>query len=626
MKNVYEIEKIVSSKDDIGKKVKEILEIISDTTGAKICSLRIFNEEKQSLDLLSFYNKNNNVMEDVFLNFGEGVAKKVFEENKLIMVPDVKKDSLLENSQFIKKEEIVSLISVPLQICGKPGGTVTLYYDKVQKFSKNETDMIECFCLQLSNAIQIHKINDDNKILSDNATIDKLTKLFNSSFLYEVMERELSKAKEYVYPFCLAMIDVDNLKEFNDNYGYNQGNEVLKYIAGVLKNNVRRYDYVFYIGDGRFALICPRLTNSKVMPVIEKVRKEIIAHSFMPGKKANVSVSTGIAGYPHNAQTAKGLMEKVSQALLIAKDEGQGKIRCSLSGSENIVKFGIYVPVLTPKMGTYYQSLIEGINETAGSMDFIKLIIKTPKKNMNHAEQIYIFEDFIKEKVNAIAIAEPIPELKEQIKKANEIGIPVFAFFYLDKFDSVNVVSYIGTDQRKIGEEIANYVIRITRKRGKIALIEGPEGEEFSYRISSLRKEGFLKAIGEYKGMEVVSSAYGEWDWYKAKEITKEILKSNPDVDVIVAFNDEMALGAVEVVESKGLGGEIFITGIDGNRNALHSIKNGQLTATVNINPVLSGKVLIRTMIRNMIKEERVEPVISIPINIIDKTNVDKFL
>jgi len=319
-------------------------------------------------------------------------------------------------------------------------------------------------------------------------------------------------------------------------------------------------------------------------------------------------------------------MEKVSQALLIAKDEGQGKIRCSLSGSENIVKFGIYVPVLTPKMGTYYQSLIEGINETAGSMDFIKLIIKTPKKNMNHAEQIYIFEDFIKEKVNAIAIAEPIPELKEQIKKANEIGIPVFAFFYLDKFDSVNVVSYIGTDQRKIGEEIANYVIRITRKRGKIALIEGPEGEEFSYRISSLRKEGFLKAIGEYKGMEVVSSAYGEWDWYKAKEITKEILKSNPDVDVIVAFNDEMALGAVEVVESKGLGGEIFITGIDGNRNALHSIKNGQLTATVNINPVLSGKVLIRTMIRNMIKEERVEPVISIPINIIDKTNVDKFL
>ena len=87
-----------------------------------------------------------------------------------------------------------------------------------------------------------------------------------------------------------------------------------------------------------------------------------------------------------------------------------------------------------------------------------------------------------------------------------------------------------------------------------------------------------------------------------------------------------MALGAVEAVKEAGKINKIFTMGFDGNKNAIQSIKKRELFATLNTNPVGMGKILMRTVLRNTIKEEVISPRTKSPVMIIDSQNVDPYL
>jgi ribose transport system substrate-binding protein len=101
---------------------------------------------------------------------------------------------------------------------------------------------------------------------------------------------------------------------------------------------------------------------------------------------------------------------------------------------------------------------------------------------------------------------------------------------------------------------------------------------------------------------------------------------AHADLDAIFAVSDAMALGAVEAARASGKLGRIFIVGLDGTRDALHSIKDGGLTATLNTNPREMGRILLRTIVRSLIKEEEIPRQISSPINIVALENVDQAL
>lgn len=167
---------------------------------------------------------------------------------------------------------------------------------------------------------------------------------------------------------------------------------------------------------------------------------------------------------------------------------------------------------------------------------------------------------------------------------------------------------------------VAKYVIRILRNKGKIAIIEGlPEA------ASMEMKDGFIETVKD-TGIEILDCRNGEWALEKARDIAGSLIRRHPDLDAIWGENDEMALGAVDAIAAAGMLGKVLAIGADGSKNAFESIKMGQLTATLNTNPIEIGKLLMRTVIRNMIKEEKVEPYIQSPINMVDLENVDESL
>ena len=117
----------------------------------------------------------------------------------------------------------------------------------------------------------------------------------------------------------------------------------------------------------------------------------------------------------------------------------------------------------------------------------------------------------------------------------------------------------------------------------------------------------------------MVASLPGDWDRGKAANITNDILTRNPDLVAIFAANDGMALGAVESVFAAGKGGSVVIVGVDGNSDAVKSIKEGRLTASVAQLPYLVGKQAVES-VKSAVEGGSVDGQIIVPTLVLTKS------
>ena len=159
----------------------------------------------------------------------------------------------------------------------------------------------------------------------------------------------------------------------------------------------------------------------------------------------------------------------------------------------------------------------------------------------------------------------------------------------LVKRAGVSIDFTIGSDNEAAGAQGADYVAKVLggEASGPVLVIEGLSGNITGQK----RARGFANRIKMIApGLKVVASLPGDWDRMKAANITNDILTRFPDLKAIFAANDGMALGAVESAYSAGKGKDIVIVGVDGNSDAVKSIKAGRLNASVAQLPYLVGK------------------------------------
>jgi D-allose transport system substrate-binding protein len=186
------------------------------------------------------------------------------------------------------------------------------------------------------------------------------------------------------------------------------------------------------------------------------------------------------------------------------------------------------------------------------------------------------------------------------LKKAQEAGIKVVDLdgnldqSILDA-EGINITFRIGSDNVKAGAQGAEYMVGQlgADATGPVLVIEGLSGNITGEK----RASGFADRLAELApGLEIAASLPGDWDRGKAANITNDILTRNPDLKGIFAANDGMALGAVESVFAAGKGGDVVIIGVDGNSDAVKSIKEGRLTASVAQLPYLVGKQAVENV------------------------------
>ena len=160
------------------------------------------------------------------------------------------------------------------------------------------------------------------------ATTDGLTGLYNHRYFQEQMKMQVEQAKRYNSPFSLIIIDIDHFKRFNDTFGHQSGDAVLRQVAMTLKKNVRATDIVCRYGGEEMSIILPNIGKDEAFSTAQKICKRVAENSYkLSGdRESNVTISLGVATYPFDGVDASSMIESADKKMYNAKNNGRNQV------------------------------------------------------------------------------------------------------------------------------------------------------------------------------------------------------------------------------------------------------------------------------------------------------------
>ncbi|MDY6935727.1 MAG: diguanylate cyclase DgcA [Spirochaetota bacterium] len=211
---------------------------------------------------------------------------------------------------------------VPLKGKGKLNGIIILG-ERI-----NDDPFTEVEKQYLLDIASLAGIAIQNAHLFEMATTDMMTKLKIHHFFQTSLVDDRKRAIEQKVPLSLIMIDIDNFKDFNDNYGHTCGDIVLKNVARLIMENVRQSDLASRYGGEEFGIILPDTDIEEALIVAERIKSCVEELNIeYDNKTMGVTVSIGIAQLnPVKDKDAKDLINKADKALYISKAEGKNRI------------------------------------------------------------------------------------------------------------------------------------------------------------------------------------------------------------------------------------------------------------------------------------------------------------
>ncbi|MBA4320463.1 MAG: diguanylate cyclase, partial [Flavobacterium sp.] len=159
------------------------------------------------------------------------------------------------------------------------------------------------------------------------ATTDGLTGLFDRRHFFELAEQELKATKRYKRDLCAIMLDIDHFKKFNDTYGHDIGDEILKLVSSTIKKNLRGADIIGRYGGEEFAILLPETNLEGAKIAAEKLRKEVADKRLENPDRGILSctVSIGVAELG-NIESLSELLKSADNMLYKAKQGGRNLV------------------------------------------------------------------------------------------------------------------------------------------------------------------------------------------------------------------------------------------------------------------------------------------------------------
>ena len=191
----------------------------------------------------------------------------------------------------------------------------------------NQTRAIEN---QLFEAMaEIQKLKSELEAAQSEANMDALTGLANRKKFDTMLARGTKESVENNTPLSLLIVDVDHFKKFNDNFGHQVGDQVLKLLGAILKNNVKGQDTAARYGGEEFAVILPNTTLDNALKLAETIRVQVAGKSIVQrnsGEKlGQITVSIGAAQFVRD-EPMEQVIQRADQALYCAKGMGRNRV------------------------------------------------------------------------------------------------------------------------------------------------------------------------------------------------------------------------------------------------------------------------------------------------------------
>lgn len=251
---------------------------------------------------------------------GEGAAGWVIANANARRIDD------LADTEF-GGDSIRSWLGVPMFMYGDCDGVVAVQSSRIAAFTAEHQRLLESLALQIAAALQ-------NAHLYELAMVDGLTQLFVRRYFDARIEEEIERSRRYGSPFSVVMLDVDNFKKLNDEYGHLVGDRVLRAIANVIKAQMRGVDTAARYGGEEMAVILPRTEMVGAYNLAERIREAIAdlrittdPDGDVPARSLTVTASLGIAAFPESKATnGEDLVRRADRALYRAKKTGKNRV------------------------------------------------------------------------------------------------------------------------------------------------------------------------------------------------------------------------------------------------------------------------------------------------------------
>jgi diguanylate cyclase (GGDEF)-like protein/PAS domain S-box-containing protein len=280
---------------------------------------------------LSVFNKSANDMETVIQWGSDQLLPKTFLPMDCFAIRETTTNLVDDPQKYVPCNHYISppeggYIALPLMVQNELIGVIHLLADKGKKLTQHQQDIATSF----SNIVKLALANINLRATLSELTLhDPLTNLYNRRHLNEFLSRELIRIAREKTTLCVAMMDIDNFKKFNDTYSHLAGDEVLKLIGHLLTKNFRVSDISFRFGGEEFVVVLQNITLEKAINKMDRFRDQLkntilyYKDRLLPA----VTISIGLAEAPKHGATIEEIIKAADHALYVAKNAGKDRVK-----------------------------------------------------------------------------------------------------------------------------------------------------------------------------------------------------------------------------------------------------------------------------------------------------------
>ncbi len=255
---------------------------------------------------------------------GRELTRLLLHVSRPLRVPDLGQDPRMDAGDGCPGVEAGPALFVPMRRREHAPGYLAAFRGRgAQPFTSNDARSLVLLAAFSAMALENLRLAGSVEKL---AVTDDLTQVYNYRFLKTALKRELKRAARFGQELALVMLDVDNLKAYNDRNGHLRGSYLLREMAALLARQVRSFDLIAKYGGDEFTLILPQTAVEGAVTVAERMRRAVAEHAFPLEEPGGITISSGVAVFPADAEDGQTLIRAADRALYVAKRRGRNLV------------------------------------------------------------------------------------------------------------------------------------------------------------------------------------------------------------------------------------------------------------------------------------------------------------
>jgi diguanylate cyclase (GGDEF)-like protein len=313
---------VITARADLEKIYSSIHKAAEQLMPCEAFVIALLDESGEHIDGAYLIDKGGRD-ESIRVPLGEGLSGQVIATGNKFLVDDLLEDKEIDGRHFGHQDQVRSLVAVPFSTGDQVIGMLSAQSYQVAAYTPDDLELLELLAAYAGIAIQNARLLARMEHM---ANTDSMTGLLNRRAFDRTLAEEIERVKRYGYYLSLMIIDIDDFKQFNDEYGHSRGDDHLKSIAAIIRQTVRNSDLPARIGGEEFSVIMPHTSRLGAQDLAERIRRRI-EHTFFEVYSVGHTVSIGVAEYPLDAGSLDSLFDAADKAMFLAKRHGKNQVR-----------------------------------------------------------------------------------------------------------------------------------------------------------------------------------------------------------------------------------------------------------------------------------------------------------